>query len=151
MKKVISISILAIVIIISLFIGLLAYSSKKDVSAQEPYKTYINTPVIIKDSVAIVQSQINGRFKNNYLEKYFSGIDDEYITHKKILIPGDTLQFYAAKSYYSMHVDTNYYLLGRETLDSGEIIEFEYFLSDYEPKVWETLDEFLARKDRLNH
>jgi len=45
-----------------------------------------------------------------------------------------------------MHVGTSHHLIGRDTLESGEIIEFEYYLMNGIPRAWETLEEYLSRE-----
>lgn len=130
------------ILMIGLFIGLMAFTWRTDVSEKEPYRGFLNTPLEIKEASVIVKEE--GRFADFSIDSQEALVN---FTTEKILEPGDRIQFYAAKSYYSLHVGTSYYLLGRDTLSSGEVVSFEYFLSDYSPRIWETLEEFLERKE----
>lgn len=133
------------IVIIGLFIGLMAFWWRNDVSNQVPYRVFLNWPLDIKIGSVIIKEE--GRFTDYSIDSQEALAN---YSAEKMLAPGDKLEFYAAKSYYSLHVGTSYYLLGRDTLSSGEVVSFEYFLSDYSPRIWETLAEFIKRKEREN-
>lgn len=129
--------------VIGLFIGLMAFTWRADVSENESYRYFLNTPLEIKEASVIIKDE--GRFTDYSIDSQEALAN---FTLEKVLEPGDRIQFYAAKSYYSIHVGTSYYLLGRDTLSSGEVVDFEYYLSEYSPRIWETLKEFLERKEQ---
>ncbi|WP_341225819.1 hypothetical protein [uncultured Arcticibacterium sp.] len=131
--------------VIALFIGLMAFAWRNDVSDQEQFSGFLNRPLEIKRAGVIIKKE--GRFADYGMDSQEALAN---FTAEQLLNPGDKLEFYAAKSYYSIHVGTSYYLLGRDTLSSGEVVSFEYFLSDYSPRIWETLAEFLERKEQEN-
>ena len=142
LKKIMLGTLITSLIFIGLVISILFFTWRTDVSKQEPYVYFINTGLDIKQPYSIVREK--GRFKDFALRAYSPSVQNELI--EKVYKPGDLIQFYAAKSYYSLHVSKNYYLIGRDTLPSGKVIEFEYFMTEYEPRIWETLEEFLERK-----
>ena len=149
-KKLLLIIITIIFFSMALYVAMLAFSWRNDISEQEPYAYSLNTPLEIQKLSAITTSPISNRFKKHNLY----GLHPEFVeaqTIKKIYKIGDKIQFYAAKSFYNMHIGTSYHLIGRDTLNSGAVIEFEYPLSDYSPRVWETMEGFLKRKKTSRH
>ena len=138
-------------VFIGLFIWFIAYSSTTDVSNDAPFKEYLNKPLVVKETFALIRGDENlNRFSSNYIDV---SSEEAFIKDKAILKEyriGDTIVFTSAKKYFSNHVGNSYYLLGSETLDTGEIIEFQYGTSfEYMPAMWETLEEFLERR-KLN-
>lgn len=141
-----------LLILVFLFIGLffwfIAYSSTKDISGDVHFKNYLNKPLVVKQASVLTRVDNNSkRFSNYYID---ISSEESSIIYKKILKKykiGDTITFTSAKIFFSNHVGNSYYLLGNETLDSGEIIEFQYgTLFEYYPAIWETLDAFLERR-----
>lgn len=144
-KKLMLIIITIIFFSMALYVGMLTFSWRSDISDQEPYTYYLNTPLEIQKLSAITTSPISNRFnKHNLYDLHPEFVEAQ--TTKKIYKIGDKIQFYAAKSFYNMHIGTSYYLIGRDTLNSGAIIEFEYPLGNYSPRAWETMEDFLKRK-----
>ena len=144
---------LVFVVVVSLFIFMLAYESRKDVSDQTPYSFYLNRPIEIKHITTIRWSKTGHRFSQYSLNhNEDSNFNTEDLKSVKKYQPGETINFYAAKKFHSMHVGDNYYLIGRDTLDTGEAIEFEYYYQDkYFYNIWETEAEFLERiKNKIN-
>ncbi|MEM5566852.1 hypothetical protein WNY78_17150 [Psychroserpens sp. AS72] len=130
-SKKILIAILSIVgigvIVIGLFFWMLVYESRKDISTKKPYVSFLNTPHIIKDTTTIRWYDTNLRFSHYALvTNEYSHFNEDEVKSVKHYFPGDTVMFHSAKSYYSIHVDNSYYLIGSDTLDSGEVVEFEY-------------------------
>ncbi|WP_452224688.1 hypothetical protein [Lacinutrix chionoecetis] len=106
------------------------YESKKDISTKMPFAKVLNIPQEVKRVSTIRWNKNNLRFSNYALvvnEASYYNEDD--VKSVKIYEPGDKITFHAAKTYYSIHVDRTYYLIGRDTLDTGEVIEFEYYYS----------------------
>lgn len=139
-------------VVVGIFIFMLAYSSKTDVSDQDAYAQFLNIPLEVKHTATLSFSENQHRF-SNYSISTSDGSDFEFedvksIKHYKY---GDTLTFYKAMKFYSMHVGDTYYLIGRDTLDNGKAIEFEYYLQDkYFYNIWETEKEFLDRVKAKN-
>lgn len=137
-----------IVLVIGLFLWFIAYAKTTDVSQDVRFKAFLNKPLIVKQSAGLMRSAEN----SNRFSAYYIDIahEDAQVTTNGILKKyqiGDTISFTAAKKYSSNNVGDTYYLLGNETLDSGELIVFEYGLSlEYMPAIWETLDAFLERR-----
>lgn len=135
-------------LVIGLFLWFISYSKTTDVSQDEQFKAYIDKPLIVQQT----SSLIRGDEKLNRFSAYYIDVpsDDPNITDERILKKysiGDTIIFTAAKRYFSYHVGNSFYLFGNATLDSGEVIEFQYGVSfDYMPAIWETLEEFLERR-----
>ncbi|MCB0383597.1 MAG: hypothetical protein KDD05_09985, partial [Psychroserpens sp.] len=76
------------------------------------------------------------RFSNYSLViNEYSHFEEEDIKSVKHYYPGETVTFHSAKSYYSIHVDHTYYLIGTDTLDTGEIVDFEYCFSAGSPET----------------
>ncbi|WP_397362605.1 hypothetical protein [Olleya sp. R77988] len=110
------------------------YEYKEDISNKEPYSKCINTPITLKDVATIRWSDTNLRFSHYSLVlNEASDYDTDEVKSVKVYQPDETITFFAAKSYTSMHVGTTYYLIGRDTLDTGEIIDFEYYYSEGVP------------------
>ena len=125
--------IIAVVVIVA-FIYVLIYESKKDISSQEPYVSFLNKPQVIKDTTTIRWYDNNLRFSEYSLViNEYSNFDNDEVKSVKHYFPGDTITFHSAKSYYSIYVDNTYYLIGRDTLDSGEVVDFEYYFSEGSP------------------
>lgn len=121
------------ILIIGFFIAILAYESREDISNQEPYVSFLNIPQEVKVVSTIRWNKNNLRFKNySLVVNEDSHYDMEDVKSVKQYQPGDFITFYSAKSYYSIHVDKTYYLLARDTLASGKVIEFEYY---YTPRT----------------
>ena len=139
------IAVIIVFTIIVLFISMLAFSWRSDVSAQEPYKHFLNTPLEIKTISVIKKDSIGGRFTACTLSDYHPEQGEHYET-KQVLNVGDTIEFHAAKSFYSMHVGKTHHLIGKHTLASREVITFECYLFDGVPMAWETLEEYFKRK-----
>ena len=131
-SKAIKYIILTIVILGFLFIGtillFILYESKKDISKEEPYISFLNKPQKLKTVSTLRWHKDNLRFSHYSLELN----DDSYhntedVKSVKQYQPGDVITFYAAKSYFSNHVGESYYLMAQDTLDTGEVIEFQYY------------------------
>lgn len=123
------------VLLIGFFIFMLAYQSRKDISMQEPYASFLKKPHQIKDTTTIRWYDLNSRFSNySLVPNEYSQLNEDNIKSVKHYFPGDSITFHSAKSYYSMHVDTSYYLIGSDTLDTGEVIDFEYYFSGGDPE-----------------
>lgn len=139
---------IAVATVIGLFIWYLSFSSTNDLSEDIRFKDYLNKPIVVKQSFALKKNTENmNRFKAYFLESFIDDSTNRDQRLQKKYDLGDTIIFTAAKGYYSNHVGNTYYLLGKEKLDSGEVIEFEYYASfDYSPAIWETMDEFLQRR-----
>lgn len=141
MKKstmIISALLMAVFLVIGLFLWFMVYSKTTDVSGDLPFKRYINKPLIVKHASGLLHNAENSnRFSAYYMDVVS---EDAIVTADGILKKyniGDTIVFTAAKKYFSNHVGDSYYLLGNETLDSGEVIEFQYGVSfEYEPAIW---------------
>lgn len=140
---------LVLVISILVFIGLLlwflAYSSTTDVSNHTNFKGYINKPFIVKQASVLRRGDLNSnRFRAFFID--VNTLEEDKTVVKKYNV-GDTIVFTSAKKYSSNHVADSYYLIGKEKLKSGEIIEFEYSASFiYSPAIWETSEAFLNRR-----
>lgn len=130
----------------ALFISII-YESRQDISDDSRFSKLLNTPIQVKSISTIRWNKNNIRFKQYTLnQNEDSNLDLEEVKSVKKYQIGDTIYFFAAKSYKSLHVGENFYLIGKDTLNNGEIIEFEYFTaSDYSPEIWETEQEFLKR------
>lgn len=131
-SKAIKYIILTIVILGFLFIGtillFILYESKKDISKEEPYISFLNKPQKLKTVSTLRWHKDNLRFSHYSLELN----DDSYhntedVKSVKQYQPGDVITFYAAKSYFSNHIGESYYLMAQDTLDTGEVIEFQYY------------------------
>ena len=135
-----------------LFIGYLMFTWRSDVSDDARFSPYIGRPISVKDTstLTLIKEETQYRFKNCRLDAHQSTLaDNEAVKTLKVYKPGDVIQFYEARSYYSLFLGTTYYLIGQDTLESGEVIEFEYYVSfDHSPAIWESLDEFVKRRDR---
>ena len=130
-KRIVTIIVLFFVIIIIGVFCALMYESKKDVSEDERYAKCLNIPFKLKDSATIRWNANNLRFKNYSLVlNEASAYDTPEVKSVKIYQPGETITFFSAKSYSSLHVGTTYYLIGRDTIDTGEVIDFEYYYSE---------------------
>ncbi|WGD34670.1 hypothetical protein [Olleya sp. YS] len=113
----------------AIFISII-YESREDVSNLDPYSKCLNTPIKLKDVATIRWYDTNLRFSNYSLVlNEASDYDTDEVKSVKVYQPGETITFFEAKSYTSLHVGTTYYLIGRDTLDTGETIEFEYYYS----------------------
>ena len=138
--------------LVALYVGYLAFTWRSDVSTDKRFFQYIGNPIPVKDSstLTLIKEETQYRFKNYRLDAHQSSTyDSPEIKTVKLYKPGDVVHFHKAQSYYSLFVGTTYYLIGRDTLDSGEVVEFEYYASfDHQPAIWETLDEFVARRDK---
>ena len=129
-KRIVTIIVLFFVIIIIVVFCALMYESKKDVSEDERYAKCLNIPFKLKDSATIRWNANNLRFKNYSLVlNEASAYNTPEVKSVKIYQPGEAITFFSAKSYSSLHVGTTYYLIGRDTLDTGEVIDFEYYYS----------------------
>lgn len=144
--------ILSVLGLAALFIGYLMFTWRANVSADPRFSKYIGKPITVKDTstLTLVKEETQYRFKNYRLDAHQSSInDDAFVKTVKFYQPNDVIQFHEAHSYYSLFVGKTYYLIGRDTLDSGEVVEFEYYASfDHFPAIWETTDEFVARRDK---
>jgi len=144
-KKLVFMVLIGLLTIILLFVGMMLFSWRSDISNKKPYSSFLNISLEVKRASIITTIPVSNRFeKYNLTDSYSESIKEE--TTKKSYNVGDTIQFYAAKSFYNMHIGTSYHLLGREILKSGEVVDFEYCLSEYSPRIWENLEDFLARK-----
>lgn len=111
----------------AIFISII-YQSREDVSSKDPYTKCLDTPIKLKDVATIRWRDINLRFSNYSLVlNEASDYDTDEVKSVKVYQPGETITFFAAKSYTSIHVGTTYYLIGKDTLDTGEVIDFEYY------------------------
>lgn len=152
MKKTIVIVVLSFltvtIVVVGLFIYFIAYSSIEDVSQLEPYQSYIDKSLVVKQ-VSVIRRDVKHlhRFQDYYIDV---APDQKYPSDSNIVKrydSGDKIRFHTAKKHFSYHVGESFYLIGSTTLDNGESIEFEYGTSfQYVPAIWETLDEFLARR-----
>jgi hypothetical protein len=151
MKK-LMIILFSLVGLVALFVGYLMFTWRSDVSLDPRFSTYIGKPIIVKDSstITLVKEKTQYRFKNYRLNAHQASIeDDAFVKTVKLYKPSDVIQFHEARSYSSLFVGKTYYLIGRDTIDTGEVVEFEYFtMFDHLPAVWETVDEFVARRDK---
>ena len=126
-RIVITIFICFLLFVIGLFCALM-YESKKDVSEDEGYAKCLNIPFKLKEHATIRWNANNLRFQNySLILNEASTYDTPEVKSVKIYQPGETITFFSAKSYSSLHVGTTYYLIGRDTLDTGEVIDFEYY------------------------
>ena len=143
---------LAAITIIGLFLWYLSFSSISDLSDDIRFKGYLNKPLVIKQTSILQHSPESvNRFSAYSVNSFYEDSTTTEVSFLKKYATGDTIIFTSAKGYYSNHVGDTYYLLGKEKLDSGEIIEFEYYAGfDYTPAIWETLDEFLERRKLEN-
>ena len=115
-------------LVVGIILAFVLYTSKKDISKEEPYRSLLNQPQIVKEVSTIRWNKDNLRFSHYSLEVN----DDSYYNNEDVKSvkqyqPGDIITFYAAKSYFSNHVGESYYLIARDTLDTGEVIEFQYY------------------------
>lgn len=139
----------AVVVFVGLFFLFISYSSTDDVSQEADFKDYLNKAVVVKQASAL---RLNPDSSNRFSAYYIDVASEEAFVNDSSILKkykiGDTIRFTSAKRYFSYHVGESYYLLGNETLDSGEIIEFEYGVSfAYSPAIWESLEEFLERRE----
>ncbi|MDO5977326.1 hypothetical protein [Flavivirga spongiicola] len=132
-------------VLIGLFLWFILYESTTDISQNPRFKNYLNNPFIVTRPVALYQ---NPNLANRYSDYYVDSFSEEDTTLLKKYNIGDTITFTKAKRYFNNHVGETYYLLGREKLDTGETIEFEYSLRlfEYYPTIWETDEEFSERR-----
>lgn len=135
------------------FIVMFLYASKNNISDDAKFSDSIGKPLKIKSISQLRWSKDNLRFKNySLVENDSSIVDLEDVKTVKVYPIGAIIKFYAAKSYKSMHVGETYYLLGKDTLDSGKVVEFEYYTgSNYSPEIWESEAEFLERVQNSSH
>ncbi|PWJ58660.1 hypothetical protein CLV98_10325 [Dyadobacter jejuensis] len=143
---------IAALVFMGLFLWFIAYSSTTDLSHDQRFKPYLNKAYIVKQPSALKRSiESSNRFSAYYIDV---SSEEDFKNDPSILKKyhiGDTITFSTAKKYFSYHIGDSYYLLGKEKLDSGEIIEFEYGANfDYSPAIWESLDEFLERRKIIN-
>ncbi|WP_292944852.1 hypothetical protein [Olleya sp. UBA1516] len=146
-RKVLQVALATIIVLgVVIFISII-YESKKDISDDIRFSKLLNTPIQVRSTSTIRWNKNNIRFKHYTLnQNEDSNYDLEDVKSVKKYQIGDTIYFYAAKSYKSMHVGENFYLISKDTLNNGDIIEFEYYTaSDYSPEIWETEKEFLKR------
>ena len=150
-SKTIKFVVLTIVGLALLFVGIIVffilYESRTDISTDEPFVQFIDEPIEVKVVSTLRWNKNSLRFKNYSIAvNEDSNYDLEDVKSVKRYQPGDTIYFYAAKKYKSMHVGETYYLIGRDTLENGNAIEFEYYFEDrYLNNIWETEEEFLDR------
>jgi len=132
-KKVLFLVIVIFVTLVIGFIALLVYENREDISDQKPYTTFLNKPLKVNKASTIRWNKNNLRFSHySLVVNEDSHLDSEGVKSLKWNKPGDIITFHAAKSYYSIHVDKTYYLIARDTLSTGEIIEFEYYYTPNE-------------------
>ncbi|GAA4235348.1 hypothetical protein GCM10022291_17000 [Postechiella marina] len=145
LKKIMLVLVISILVFIGLLLWFLAYSSTTDVSNTANFKAYINKPLIVKQASVLKRGDLNSnRFKEYFID--VSTLQEDKTVVKKYNV-GDTIFFTSAKKYFSNHVGDSYYLIGKEKLKSGKIIEFEYSASFiYSPAIWETSKAFLDRR-----
>ena len=124
---VITIGFLGILFFAAIFAFIL-YKSKKDISNEEPYVSFLNKPHQLKTVSTLRWHKDNLRFSHYSLEvNDDSNYNEEDVKSVKQYQPGDVITFHAAKSYFSNHVGESYYLIGRDTLETGEVVEFQYY------------------------
>ena len=127
-KKLVIAILLFFVLIVSGGFYALLYESKKEISEDERYSKILNRPFKLKDVATIRWNAINLRFRNYSLVlNEASEYDSPDVKSVKVYKSGDPITFISAKSYSSLHVGTTYYLIGRDTLTTGEVVEFEYY------------------------
>ena len=127
-KKLVIAILLFFVLIVSGGFYALLYESKKEVSEDERYSKILNRPFKLKDVATIRWNATNLRFRNYSLVlNEASEYDSPDVKSVKVYKSGDPITFISAKSYSSLHVGTTYYLIGRDTLTTGEVVEFEYY------------------------
>jgi len=108
----------------------LIYEKKEDVSDIKPYSEYLNIPFKLDDYATIQWSDTKIRFSHYSLNlNEASDYDREDIKSVKVYKPGETVTFHKAKKFSHLHTGTTYYLIGRDTIDTGEVIEFEFHYS----------------------
>ncbi len=136
------------IVCFAFFFWFIAHSSRTDLSQDTRFKDYLNRPFLVKQPSVLKRSAINSnRFRDYYIDVSSEDVFQNDKTLLKKYHIGDTIIFTSAKKHFSYHVGESYYLLGHDTLDSGEIIEFEYGASfKYSPAIWESLDAFLERR-----
>ncbi|WP_178985466.1 hypothetical protein [Winogradskyella helgolandensis] len=116
------------VLVVGIILFFILYESKKDISDEEPYVSFLNEPQLVKEVSTIRWNKDKLRFSHyNLVVNEDSNFDYEDVKSVKHYQPGDVITFHAAKSYFSNHVGESYYLMARDTLDTGEIIEFQYY------------------------
>jgi hypothetical protein len=151
MKKRFMIIILIVVVLVGAFIGWLAFAWRSDVSKDSRFAPYLNRPIVIKDTATLVWLRDVNRFRfkpYSFGYRENSQYNEAELKSVKHFLPGDVIQFHKAQSYYNLFVGTTYYFIGREKLPNGEEIEYEYYSSDTWPAPWETVEEFVGRKER---
>jgi len=103
---------------------------------------------VVKQTSALKYAENSNRFRSYYID---NASQETFATDPSILKKysiGDTIVFHTARKFFSNHVGDTYYLMGTTTLDNGETVTFEYGASfEYSPAIWETLEEFLERRD----
>ena len=151
MKTTIIIVMVAVVAFISFYLYILSHGGRSDVSDDPKFKDFLNKSFPLQDSATLIwyADKYQYRFQPYALQFGYSSNYDEP-THKTIknFNPGDKVTFHQALKYKSLHVGSTYYLIGKEILPSGEVIEFEYAYSNLNQLLWETKDEFLDRRKR---
>lgn len=123
------------------------YESRKDVSKDPKFSQYLRKPLEIKSKSLLRWNKNKLRFCNYSLH---NNEDSDYnlgdIKSVKKYAIGDYIIFDKAMRYKNMHVGETYYLLGKDTLLTGEVVEFEYYTnSRYSAEIWETEADFLKR------
>lgn len=115
-------------LVVGIILAFVLYTSKKDISKEEPYRSLLNQPQIVKEVSTIRWNKDNLRFSHYSLEvNNDSYHNNEDVKSVKQYQAGDVITFHAAKSYFSNHVGESFYLIARDTLDTGEVIEFQYY------------------------
>jgi hypothetical protein len=142
--------VICIVAIVGAFIGWLAFTWRANVSDDPRFAPYLHIPVSIKDSATLVWQADKNQYRfKPYSFRYgeSSHYNEDGIKSVKHYNPGDTIEFYEARSYYSLFVGTTYYFLGREKLSNNEEVEYEYYINlETAPQSWESLEEFVERR-----
>jgi hypothetical protein len=146
------IALIVFVLAVAGYIGLLVFNKRSNASSDPRFAPYLNRPIVIKNPATLLwqKDENQTRFKRHSLKAgEYSSYETPELKSVKQYVPGDTVRFREAWTYYSLFVGTSPYLIGRETLENGEEVEFEYFASfDYLPAIWETAEEFRSRRER---
>lgn len=160
-SRIILLIITALIVITFCFYYAVLRTNLKDVSIKEPFKIYINTPIVVQSTSELVW--IKGgvsHLANEYILQAHQQtlVDEENRKTVKIYQPGDTIYFHKALEFYNASVGTSRFLIGKETLPSGEEVEIEYSTAlgkedkltseSYGIEIWESLTNYTNRKDK---
>ena len=143
--------IIFLISLVLIFVGYLVFTWTADVTNDPRFSKYLGQAIVVKASSQIVWCGDKNLYR--FREYQLRGHDNtrnnsSVIKTMKFYSPLDTIVFVEAKSYYSLFTGTTYYLIGSTTLDDGRKIEFEYYYQPTSLALWETLDEYVGRRDK---